>query len=70
MYTLGQEHFQDEARQPEPIQFTAGAVQVINRKGEVSMQKVHVKRCFASQHMGVTCFRSFYNFVDIFLNYL
>jgi len=49
MYTLGQEHFQDEARQPEPIQFTAGAVQVINRKGEVSMQKVHVKRYIAGK---------------------
>jgi len=49
MYTLGQEHFQDEARQPEPIQFTSGAVQVINRKGEVSMQKVHVKRYIAGK---------------------
>lgn len=49
MFTLGQEHIMEEASKPQPVMFTAGAVPVINKKGEVSMKKVHVKRYIAGK---------------------
>lgn len=49
MFTLGQEKFIEEASKPQPIMFTAGAVPVVNEKGEVSMQKVKVKRYVAGK---------------------
>lgn len=39
----------EEASKPQPIMFTAGAVPVLNKKGEVSMEKVHVKRYVAGK---------------------
>ncbi|XP_002128231.2 microfibrillar-associated protein 1-like [Ciona intestinalis] len=49
MFTLGQEHMLEETSKPQPIMFTAGAVPVKNRKGEISMEKVHVKRYVAGK---------------------
>nr|CAB3263778.1 microfibrillar-associated protein 1-like [Phallusia mammillata] len=49
MFTLGQEHIVEEASKPQPIMFTAGAVPVRNKKGEMSMEKVHVKRYVAGK---------------------
>jgi len=49
MFTLGQEHIMEEASKPQPIMFTGGAVPVLNKKGEVSMEKVHVKRYVAGK---------------------
>lgn len=39
----------EEASKPQPIMFTAGAVSVMNDKGDVSMQKVKVKRYVAGK---------------------
>lgn len=49
MFTLGQEHILEEASKPQPVMFTAGAVPIINKKGQVSMEKVHVKRYIAGK---------------------
>ncbi|CAK8698624.1 unnamed protein product [Clavelina lepadiformis] len=49
MFTLGQEHIMEEASKPQPIMFTAGAVPIKNRKGEISMEKVHVRRYVAGK---------------------
>lgn len=49
MFTLGQERFLEESSKPQPIMFTAGAVPVVNDKGEVSMKKVKVKRYVAGK---------------------
>uniref|UniRef100_H2Y7U4 Micro-fibrillar-associated protein 1 C-terminal domain-containing protein n=1 Tax=Ciona savignyi TaxID=51511 RepID=H2Y7U4_CIOSA len=49
MFTLGQEHIIEEASKPQPIMFTAGAIPVKNKKGEMSMEKVHVKRYVAGK---------------------
>ena len=35
MFTLGQEHIMEEASKPQPVMFTAGAVPIINKKGEL-----------------------------------